>query len=220
MFAPNHRFHHRFQQGVVPHGSGIYNLHASVTGATTPGVFGATASGSLPHQGRNGAVKLIGNVLVVVGLGALLVAGGCARKIGDGCSTSTDCDPNGNRICDLSQPGGYCTLDGCDDKSCPEDSICIRTFPEQYLSRPCDPKCEDVDCPDGTRTNDCTDDEICLDSGVCARQAFERRYCAHACSDNGDCRGGYACRLGGTRGNMTLLTPPNPTARFCAKNVE
>ncbi|HEX3697561.1 MAG TPA: hypothetical protein VH374_19470 [Polyangia bacterium] len=161
-------------------------------------------------------MKRIGLALMVLGLCALAASAGCARKVGDGCTTSTDCDPNGNRVCDLSQPGGYCTIDGCDNTSCPTDSVCIRTFPQSYLTKPCNPQCEDTDCAAG-RANDCTDDELCIASGVCARQAFERRYCAATCSTNSDCRGGYECTVGGTHGNFPLLSSPTATAHFCTQ---
>ena len=67
------------------------------------------------------------------------VASGCARKIGDECTTAADCNPNGTRSCDSSQPGGYCTIQGCDETSCPDEAACIRYFPAQYLTKPCDP---------------------------------------------------------------------------------
>jgi hypothetical protein len=78
----------------------------------------------------------------------LAVGAGCGHKVGDSCKSSVDCDPNGTRSCDLSQPGGYCTIVGCDETSCPSEAACIRTFPpEEYLSPiPCDPECEDLDC--------------------------------------------------------------------------
>jgi hypothetical protein len=56
-------------------------------------------------------------------LGLLLFVG-CSRKIGDECSTNIDCGVG--RICDRSQPGGYCTIPDCDTGSCPADSVCIR----------------------------------------------------------------------------------------------
>ncbi len=40
--------------------------------------------------------------------------------IGDGCGNSTDCSVTGERQCDLSQPGGYCTIFACDPDTCPE----------------------------------------------------------------------------------------------------
>jgi hypothetical protein len=169
-------------------------------------------------------------VCVPLALGVCLLAAeaGCSRKVGDGCTLSTDCDPTGSRVCDLSQPGGYCTIDGCDDKSCPDESVCIRTFPQQYLTKPCDPLCEDSPCANGAAgcacagaaTDDCTTDEICIDSGLCARQAFERRYCAKSCGDNGDCRGSYECRASGTRGNFALVQGNGAAVRFCARQLE
>jgi hypothetical protein len=70
-------------------------------------------------------------------------AASCGKKIGDDCQTAADCDPNGGRICDMSQPGGYCTILGCDETTCPSDAACIRYFPVQYLTKPCNPYCED-----------------------------------------------------------------------------
>jgi hypothetical protein len=169
-------------------------------------------------------------------IGALLVGGACSKQIGDECSTGADCDPNGHRVCDLSQPGGYCTILGCDEKSCPSEATCVRFFPSQFLTTPCNPLCEDQACaPEGvdggsadagstnpacpcagTRTNDCTVDEICLDEGRCAPSVTERRMCMKACGGNGDCRGGYVCRVAGTEGSMKLSVDPNVTVRFCA----
>ncbi|HKO50071.1 MAG TPA: hypothetical protein VJV79_20210, partial [Polyangiaceae bacterium] len=34
---------------------------------------------------------------------------GCTPKIGDDCSVSTNCSTTGDRLCDITQPGGYCT---------------------------------------------------------------------------------------------------------------
>jgi len=161
-------------------------------------------------------------------------AAGCGHDIGDNCLTSTDCDPSGTRSCDLSQPGGYCTIVGCDEVSCPSGSDCIRYFPEQYLSKPCDATCEDLVCdactdpsapkdpnlpcngPDGTSKDQCLSDELCLNSGLCAKRSYEQRACAKTCGSNGDCRGGYECRPAGTQGSMLLAQNPGATASFCA----
>jgi hypothetical protein len=184
--------------------------------------------------------------LRVLLLVAAVVAPACQRQIGDECRTSVDCDPNGTRVCDLSQPGGYCTVMGCNETSCPGGSACIRYFPEQFLTRHCNPKCENfacqVDpCPAGETDSDggtclppcknpdtgvdcsgyqngCTADEVCLDAGFCARRALEQRACAKTCGSNGDCRSGYQCRPAGTMGSMLLATDPNATASFCAPN--
>ena len=59
--------------------------------------------------------------LIAALLGALLA--GCAPSVGDSCETSTEC-PSG-AICDVTAPGGYCTIDGCDAESCPDGSVCV-----------------------------------------------------------------------------------------------
>jgi hypothetical protein len=150
-----------------------------------------------------------------------LVVAGCSHDIGDNCMTSVDCDPTGTRSCDLSQPGGYCTIAGCDETSCPSGSTCVRTFPPlAYLTKMCNPQCEDLDCaPPMKRTDDCLADEICLDAGYCVKQSYEQRYCAKVCSSNGDCRGGYECRKTGEKGSMALATNPLATTSFCAPYV-
>jgi hypothetical protein len=151
--------------------------------------------------------------LILLKLALALAAVGtivaCSKGIGDECLTGGDCNPQGDRSCDLAQPGGYCTVEGCDARSCPEDSVCIRFFPEMYLSKTCPP----------LSAGACAADELCLKSGVCARRASERRYCARTCGDNGDCRSGYECRLAGDRGSMALVPDPNGNARFCAPYV-
>jgi hypothetical protein len=165
---------------------------------------------------------------------ALLAAAGCGKEIGDECSTSADCDPNGTRACDLSQPGGYCTVLGCDESSCPGGSVCIRYFPVQFLSKVCNPACEDLPscytgaCPSSDpqcvmcpaacpqATHDCAPDEVCLDVELCARRSLERRDCEKSCGSNGDCRDGYECRLAGIHGSMLLSSDPNATAHYCA----
>ncbi|HET6150672.1 MAG TPA: hypothetical protein VFH68_24240 [Polyangia bacterium] len=182
------------------------------------------------------APRSIGALAVVASLTSM----GCARSIGDECQINTDCSANGDRTCDMSQPGGYCTIDGCDQTSCPEDSVCVRFFPEQFLSRPCNPACEDTDppsssdptsaasrCPDRapactelSRTDDCSADEICLPAGLCAPRSNERRLCVKTCGGDDDCRGGYACRAAGTLGSVPLLADPCATSSFCAPLVK
>jgi hypothetical protein len=161
---------------------------------------------------------------------AAVSAASCGREIGDECTTAADCNPNGSRSCDVSQPGGYCTVMGCDEHSCPEEAVCIRYFPAEFLTLACNPCCEDWpaqsplppgcaadSCPNGS-LDECTVDEICLER-VCAPRSTERRFCAKSCGGNDDCRGGYECRLAGTRGSLALTSSVNSSARFCAPIV-
>ena len=61
--------------------------------------------------------------LLLALLSALSVA--CGHKIGDECQTSVDCSQGGERLCDITQPGGYCTVFNCEPDTCPEESACI-----------------------------------------------------------------------------------------------
>jgi len=146
-------------------------------------------------------------VMLVLAVAAT-AGSGCKKMIGDECTTAADCNPNGTRSCDLSQPGGYCTIQGCDETSCPEEAACIRYFPAQFLTDACDPTEPANGCREG--------EEICLPSGLCAPLRTELRYCAKRCSANDDCRGGYECRLAGTRGSLALTSSLDAIIHFCA----
>jgi hypothetical protein len=147
-------------------------------------------------------------------------AAACGKEIGDECTTNVDCSQDGDRDCDLSQPGGYCTINGCDEQYCPSEAVCIRVFPYE-LKTP-----DNVCAQDG----DCASDRLCLPdvpSGFCVPRASERRFCAKSCSSNDDCRDGYVCHEAGIEGNqptsstygcMALVAGANQSTvvKFCA----
>ncbi len=93
------------------------------------------------------------------------VVGGCKAEIGDDCSVSTDCSNAGDRLCDTTQPGGYCTIFNCEPGTCPEEAICI-SFKNSPSSV----------CPDPQ-------------SG----DRLRRTFCMRSCGGNDDCRSGYKC---------------------------
>jgi hypothetical protein len=145
-----------------------------------------------------------------------VLAAACGSKVGDACSLSTDCSSDGTRTCDTTQPGGYCTVEGCAYDSCPEEAVCVRFFPGLE---------DGALCADG---NDCGVAEICTISGAatpdtlhCAPRSLERRFCMLACSSTSDCREGYECR-GETEERLHGGEPvPSdlgvvPATRFCA----
>ena len=145
----------------------------------------------------------------------MLLLPACGSEIGDPCSTNVDCAQDNTRDCDLSQPGGYCTVSGCDEKSCPEEAVCIRIFPYESPGAACSP-----DAP-------CASSELCLPDGFCVPRESERRYCERKCGNNGDCRGGYVCREAGiegrptsqmTYGSIALVANANENTlvKFCA----
>jgi len=175
-----------------------------------------------------------------------LLAPACGKKIGDSCSTNVDCAQDGTRDCDLSQPGGYCTVNGCDEKSCPSEAVCIRIFPYEVSRPACQlDATQGSNCPVGagkclqpdgvcgcTTDSDCTSDSLCVPDvphSYCVPRASERRYCELGCGNVGDCRGGYVCRAAGieaanwtpassTYGSIALVAnaTPNTVVRFCA----
>lgn len=101
--------------------------------------------------------------------GALLFLSlaGCAPAIGDECQTSADCSQSGERLCDVTQRGGYCTVFNCEPGSCPDDSVCIAFAAEESAV----PECQDAN----------------------NLSRFHRSFCLASCGSDDDCRGGYAC---------------------------
>src|SRR4051812_37749091 len=76
-------------------------------------------------------------------------AGACSPRLGDGCDRASDCSVNLDRFCDVTQPGGYCTIADCEPGSCGDEGRCVRFEPDQpRLTRSwCMAKCSsDGDC--------------------------------------------------------------------------
>lgn len=107
--------------------------------------------------------------LAWLGLGLLTaaLALGCTPQIGDKCTVSTNCSTTGDRLCDITQPDGYCTKFNCEPGSCPEDSVCVNF---------------------GTTLSPV---EGCAPSQ--GNSPYKRSFCMANCSSNGDCRSGYEC---------------------------
>jgi hypothetical protein len=96
-----------------------------------------------------------------------LVFVACKPEIGDECELSTDCSATGDRLCDLTQPGGYCTMFNCEPGSCPEEAVCIG-YGNVLSSAPA-----------------CRDPQ--------ASRRLQRTFCLKSCDSHDDCRGGYDC---------------------------
>jgi hypothetical protein len=92
----------------------------------------------------------------------------CTPEIGDKCNASTDCSTRGDRLCDTSQPGGYCTILNCRGGSCADDAICVLF---------------------GSAVPGCGYDDR---SGTFGSR-IARSFCMAQCGSNGDCREGYVC---------------------------
>jgi hypothetical protein len=137
----------------------------------------------------------------------------CGKKIGDECKTAFDCNQNDeNRTCDISQPGGYCILEACDQGSCPDEAACVRFFPRLNLQ---EGTCDRAD------PNSCGFMGKCIVDGAgtttkCAPLSSEIRRCVLMCDNDGDCRDGYECRTSGTFGSEALTNVPGGQVQFCS----
>ena len=90
---------------------------------------------------------------------------GCTPSIGDKCVLSTDCSLRGDRLCDTSEPGGYCTIFNCRGDLCPDTAACVLF---------------------NANVQGCGyDDRSVSRTG--------RTFCMAQCTSNSDCRGGYIC---------------------------
>lgn len=131
-------------------------------------------------------------LLLCVALVALSV--GCKPQVGDDCKVSRDCSAAGDRLCDITAPGGYCTIFNCEPNSCPEDeSLCVQFG--------------------ATRS------PLCVDEPLAAPSPYARTFCMATCDDDGDCRSGYVCEdlsvsnawgavlIDTNRGNKACLVP-------------
>jgi hypothetical protein len=147
---------------------------------------------------------------LLLALALCVLAGACGRKIGDQCRDPIDCNNEDIiRTCDQSQPGGYCTVEGCDDKSCPDEAVCMRFFPNmEFLDKACDP---DV-------AGGCEPQDLCVPypgGGRCAPRSTEKRNCMLRCDDDDDCREEYACRPSGQGSSLALTTNPREVVKYC-----
>lgn len=77
-----------------------------------------------PQRAYASSLSFTTSLLALCVLG--VVGAGCTPRIGDSCSTSTNCSINGDRLCDTSQPGGYCLVPDCQADRCPDDAVCVR----------------------------------------------------------------------------------------------
>ena len=148
-------------------------------------------------------------LVVAIALGL----GGCGKEIGDACVVSSDCDPtNGERQCDTSQKEGYCTIQGCDFNSCPEEAACIRFFTGGFSNKTCE-----------NSADECSLDELCDLNKRCVPRSSEVRFCMRKCDTDDDCRDGYECRnldLMKAHGGEPVLAPgaivDESAPKFCA----
>jgi len=121
----------------------------------------------LPLRLASSAIVRTGLLAFAALLGGSAV-GACAPKLGDGCERTQECSVNGDRTCDRSQPGGYCTIPDCSSGTCPDDGVCVRFQPDEpRLSRSwCMESC--------SSTHDCNRDRyVCRTAAQLNRDSAE-----------------------------------------------
>lgn len=107
-------------------------------------------------------------LLALVLMSGATTFAGCTPQIGDKCVLSTDCSTRGDRLCDTSQPEGYCTQFNCAKNSCPDEAACVLF---------------------SSAVPGCTYDDRAGQYGSRAARSF----CVAQCSSDSDCRSGYVC---------------------------
>lgn len=123
---------------------------------------------------------------------------GCTPDIGDPCHLPSDCSASGDRICDTTFKGGYCTQFNCEPGDCPEDSVCVAFL--QFGSSA--PECQDTQ----------------------ETPRFQRTFCMKSCDQKSDCRTdeGYKCIPVGdvTAWSATVVEEGHPNKRVCMPPYE
>jgi hypothetical protein len=115
----------------------------------------------------------------------------CQPEIGDSCSNAADCSQTGDRTCDTTVPGGYCTEFGCSEDSCPSEAACIGY--QSVVSTA-------LECADRQ-----------------AAPRLLRTACMRSCSRNSDCRGEYVCvDMGQANAWGAVLVDSSGSGRVCS----
>jgi hypothetical protein len=129
-----------------------------------------------------------------IAFAALVIAAfalaGCTPAIGDRCTLSTDCSVQGNRQCDTTQPGGYCTMLQCIANSCPDNAACVEL---------------------GASVPGCAYDDYSAPSRVGTSM------CLKTCSSDTDCRqsDGYTCGNPAPKPGSAVVLDTNQARHVC-----
>ena len=118
--------------------------------------------------------------IIVAAALIFMVFAGCSANIGDSCDDNVDCSPDGDRICDLSQPGGYCTVPDCQPGSCPGEAVCVMFWEGAHTRTWCLLECSsdgacrgDYYCAPGRSEVSEIIDDVDEDTGYCIESLEE-----------------------------------------------
>ncbi|HEX7478843.1 MAG TPA: hypothetical protein VF331_13640 [Polyangiales bacterium] len=104
-------------------------------------------SSSLSRGGSRGRSPRARGLLCAGLALAALTLSACGKQIGDKCRTALDCSVSASRLCDRTEPGGYCTVQDCDLGTCPSEAVCVKFRPavNRLSVTYCMYKCGDTD---------------------------------------------------------------------------
>ena len=104
-------------------------------------------------------------VLLLLGtIGGMWV--GCGNVVGDPCIADSQC--GAGRQCDTRSFEGYCTIEGCEDNTCPANQMCIEFKNAQtYCMATC---VEQNECRDGYECLFIEDDTLNESIGYCRQK--------------------------------------------------
>jgi len=143
---------------------------------------------------------------LAVSLTAAALGLGCTPQIGDDCTVSTNCSTTGVRLCDITQPGGYCTIFNCEPGSCPDDSKCVN-FGTHLSSI-------QVPNPSDPNNSPPVPDPACAPSQ--GNSPYKRSFCMASCSKDSDCRNGDGYRCFAPSEFNAVLAEHESGAKVCA----
>jgi len=135
----------------------------------------------------------------------LAIVTGCSPKIGDKCTVSTDCSAQGDRICDITEPGGYCTEFNCEQNSCPDNAACINFGTTLSIGDP---------GFTGQPNHPATVPAACMVSQ--GNSPYQRSFCLAVCESDSDCRPDYSCIEPETIGGVKSDTDSFRRGKVCA----
>jgi hypothetical protein len=166
-------------------------LEASFGGVNRYRLFGCFSAQIVRQRGKVAPPMNDRRTFGFLAAALMLIAVGCSPDIGASCTTALNCSQQGDRACDTSMPGGYCTIFNCEPDTCPTEAACVafRQWPSAIAA------CED---PNDTR--------------------MLRTFCMVRCARNSDCRSGYICADINATGNpwgASLTDIGNRDGRIC-----
>lgn len=116
---------------------------------------------------RSSDFQMLRILVTLLAFAMLLTASACNPAVGDECQSNLECDTSTDSVCDVTVPGGYCTVADCVPNGCPDDSVCVEF--DDVTSN-----CMEACLKDG----DCRDTHVCRAVGTYGEAGYGFCYVA------------------------------------------